>query len=439
MRPLTALLLTTLIAVPASADRYGSVATTPAADAQQGFTPLSSPAAPASGVTGGSDTRFGGSNLLSQPAGQTASQPTGGSSLSPPSPSRLQSLATPTTRQPTGRQPSTAVTPLSGNAGTNSTYGNQSGSNNLSSPLSRPTTQQPSTFSGSQDRFSKDRFSNSRTSNDRFSSATQSPSRLASQGGSSFGDDRASEVMEAMLTPPSDSQLTGTPITLSEVVAGAPTRDEQSHRVEAYWDLCGSVADYYLGLREAEELRRLQRTLPAVSSALREAAKDLQVRVGTSRKAAHASQQRLASQMGRVGEVLPGDMPYCGRYNTRFNEIFAGQQAAEARELHDLLPLRHEELVGAVDAITRSEQFVKAQSQNQTSNSNGSAMIRALELLALNRRAFVQIAKDYNRRITRYSEISRPGRIDSGRLVAMLIGTPGNTTNLSFRSPNGIR
>lgn len=415
MRPLFVLLVLVLTTA-AQADRYGSIGTTSSAEAQQGFTPLANPAA---STAGGSDTRFGGSSPLSQPTsqlstGQLSTGQLGSSSLTPPSPSRVQPLSTPSTygnRTSSPLSSSSATTPLSQSA------------------ASQPTGQltgQASTFSSrTPNRFNEDRFS----------TAGQSQPQRFSQA----SNDKPTALMLGMLKAPPNSQLTGTPITLAEVVSGAPTRDEQSHRIEAYWDLCASVADYYLGLHEAEELRKLQARMPSVSNALREAANELQIRVGTSRKAAHASQQQLASQMGRLGEVLPGDMPYCGRYNTRFEEIFAGQPAPEARELHELLPLRYAELAGAAEAVTRSEQFVQTQSQRQTASSNGSAMIRALELLALNRRAFVQIAKDYNRRITRYAEISRPGRIDNGRLVAMLIGSSSNSTNLSFRSPSGFR
>jgi hypothetical protein len=54
--------------------------------------------------------------------------------------------------------------------------------------------------------------------------------------------------------------------------------------------------------------------------------------------------------------------------------------------------------------------------------------MRALELLALRRRAFVQIARDYNRRIARYVELATPGEIGSDRLVGMLIMPSGTST-----------
>ena len=43
-----------------------------------------------------------------------------------------------------------------------------------------------------------------------------------------------------------------------DVVAGAAAAAEQTQRVDAYWDMCSSVADYYLGLREQDELRKLR-------------------------------------------------------------------------------------------------------------------------------------------------------------------------------------
>ncbi len=242
-------------------------------------------------------------------------------------------------------------------------------------------------------------------------------------------------IISAMLAAPANSELRGSPLTLAEVVAGAPSRGDQSRRIDAYWDLCASVADYYLGLREAEELRRLQRRLPSVSSALRQASRELSVRVGTSQKAAVASQERLASLMGRSTEGLPGDLPYCGEYDTKYAQIFPAGGPLEAQHLHELLPLRFAELRGAAQSVARAESWV--QSVAKQPSQTGAGMIRALELLALNRRAYVQIAKDYNRRITRYTELSRPGRIDSGRLVAMLIGRSGTRLTSSTASPSG--
>ena len=240
--------------------------------------------------------------------------------------------------------------------------------------------------------------------------------------------ENAQRIISQMLQPPRGSELRGTPVTIADVTRGAGSRGDQSHRVDAYWDLCASVADYYLGLLEADNLSRLQQRVPAMSQSLRVAEQSLRNRLDTSLKAATAGQRRLASMMGmRDSLPLPGDGPVCHRYVTEFDQIFGRRsttwgEVAEARLLHELLPLRHAELIRAAQAVERNEAFVQ-QVADRSRGSDGTAMVRALELLALNRRAFVQIAKDYNRRIARYAELATPGRVDTNLLVAMLVGS----------------
>ena len=66
---------------------------------------------------------------------------------------------------------------------------------------------------------------------------------------------KPSAMMRAMLVAPNGSQLSGQPVKLVDLMANARSRAEQSQRIEAYWDLCSSVADYYLGLRELQEVQ----------------------------------------------------------------------------------------------------------------------------------------------------------------------------------------
>jgi hypothetical protein len=252
-------------------------------------------------------------------------------------------------------------------------------------------------------------------------------------------------MMRAMLTPPRESRLMGGPTSLADVVASARTRGEQTQRVEAYWDLCSSLADYYLGLREQEELRRLRVSVPSLGPAGDAAEKELAVRVGTSQRAAVASQYRLASLVNESPMIpLPADIPHCGSYHPYYDQVFAGRQSAEAQELAALLPLRYAELKDAATAVTRAEEWLNAVAAAAGQNSDSTATLRALELLALRRRAFVQIARDYNRRIARYSELATPGPIDADRLIGMLIkrdsstatrpGSPASPTNRQSRN-----
>lgn len=235
---------------------------------------------------------------------------------------------------------------------------------------------------------------------------------------------KPSARMRAMLTAPRGSRLTGRPVRLEEALAGASNRDEQSLRIDAYWDLCSSVADYYLGVREQDELQQLRSSVASVGPVWQQAESELGVRIGTSQRAAVASQYRLASLMGvsdPAGLPLPADMPHCGDYYARYDQVFAGRPSAEAQQLSDLLPMRYEELTDASSAVTRAEEFLAAVSARRSGGGDGTGTLRALELLALRRRAFVQIARDYNQRIARYTELASPGPIDADRLIGMLI------------------
>jgi hypothetical protein len=235
-------------------------------------------------------------------------------------------------------------------------------------------------------------------------------------------------MIRDMLSPPRGSQLSGRPVPLMEVVSGAASRAEQAQRIEAYWDLCSSVADYYLSLREQAELQRLQSAATGGGAAWQQADAELRVRMDTSLRAARASQLRLAGWIGGgSGNMpLPADPPHCGSYHSRYQEIFAGRPSAEPEELARVLPLRYAELKDAAAAVARSEEFLNAVARNDTSGGTGT--LRALEFLALRRRAFVQLARDYNRRIARYAELASPGEIGAERLIGILIKTENSST-----------
>jgi hypothetical protein len=244
-------------------------------------------------------------------------------------------------------------------------------------------------------------------------------------------------MMKQMLSAPPGAQLSGTPTKLLDVINGVRGRHDQAHRIEAYWDLCSSVADYYLGMREYSELGKLRSMLPQAGPALQQAEAEFQVRLATSKLAAVASQRRLASMMGAGSATLPlpADMPHCGSYETHYDKIFAGRPAVEAQELAALLSSRYSELKDAATAVTRAQGWIGEAAQNDSGQ--GIETLRALELLALRRRAFVQIARDYNRRIARYTELSTPGDIGAERLVGMLIKVTVPPTAVRPTLPTG--
>jgi hypothetical protein len=242
--------------------------------------------------------------------------------------------------------------------------------------------------------------------------------------------------MQAMLAVPHNSQLRGEPVRLIDVISTGAGRNEQTQRVEAYWDLCSSVADYYLSVREQEELQSLNSSPLGQSAALQEVGKELVVRSATSFRAARATQYRLAAFIGRGPNnlPLPTDLPHCGSYTSKYSQIFAGRSSVEAQDLSELLSMRYAELNDAAVCIARDKEwFNDINARNQ--NTDAAGTLQALKLLALDRRAFVQIAKDYNRRIARYTELASPGPISPERLTGMLIKRAGSSTATRSAAP----
>jgi hypothetical protein len=235
--------------------------------------------------------------------------------------------------------------------------------------------------------------------------------------------------MQAMLTRPAASQLSGDSVRLVDVIATGRTRNEQTQRIEAYWDLCSSVADYYLSVREQGELNGLMNAAGQPSEALQQARNKMAIRSDTALRAARASQFRLAGFIGRGPSnlPLPGDLPHCGSYTSRYDQVFAGRSLPEAQGLAQLLPMRYAELDDAAASIASAEDWLKGVASHSAA-ADAAGNLKALELLALQRRAFVQIARDYNRRIARYSELATPGQISPERLTGMLIKRPASPT-----------
>lgn len=234
-------------------------------------------------------------------------------------------------------------------------------------------------------------------------------------------------ILERMLARPTESQLAGTPVSLASVVSSAASREDQGRRIDAYWALTSAVADYYLGLAELREMARLRQKVATYSTVLGEGQTKLNTRVDTSLKAARAAQHRLAQLTGGGAMPLPSDAPFTGPYATRLEAVFGGAVPEEARLIAQLLPLRLAELHDAADSVARAEAWIDRVARDQTAQSDGEGVMMALELLALNRRALVQIARDYNLQVNRYTQLAAPERVDTGRLVGMLIRTPGNS------------
>jgi hypothetical protein len=238
------------------------------------------------------------------------------------------------------------------------------------------------------------------------------------------GGPKPADVMRELLQPPSGGQLPGRPVTLGAAVGAAATRQAQTEQVQAYWNLSAAVAQYYLALQEAVELAALQQGVLAPSPAWATAGEQFDARVAATREAAVAAQERLHRLMGAApGSVLPlpADSPHCGRYNTRYDEIFAVRTDPAAQQLNELLPLLFRELTTEVRAAADAGEWLNFVSEHRDPATDGTGLLRAYELLSLRRRAFIEAARTYNGHIAAYAELAAPDEVAPERVVSMLI------------------
>lgn len=257
---------------------------------------------------------------------------------------------------------------------------------------------------------------------------------LANQG------PKPSQVMRALMQAPANDELDGTALTLSDAVRDARSRQDQTMRATAYWDLSAAVADYYLALVEQSELSILQEGLTAPGNHWQVHLQQAQTRVEATRRAAVAAQLKLHQLLGRPAAAplpLPGDIPHCGRYNAEYEEIFAKRPDAVARELSELMPLRYQQLRAQAQEIVEAEEWRNQARQRWTSASDDAQLLNAQDLVSLKRRTFIATARAYNQEIAAYTELAAPAQVAPDRLVAMMIRTSA-TTGAQFRSPGDV-
>lgn len=251
---------------------------------------------------------------------------------------------------------------------------------------------------------------------------------------------RPSELIRDWAKAPVRGQLSGMPTTLGEALRDAKSRSEQTDRTKAYWDLSARVTDYYLVLRDATELEALRRGIVAPSEAWDAKRRSLDTALQLARQSAKTAQLRLQQSLGRSPEAalpLPADLPHCGKYDARYDEIFAERKDQAAAQLKELLPLKYDEMRTQARLVAEAYTWLEQVSQRREPNSDGTGLLRAHELLSLQRRALVESVREYNQDIVAYTELAAPSQVGTDRLVAMLIRA--SAPSGAWIDPSGIR
>ena len=240
------------------------------------------------------------------------------------------------------------------------------------------------------------------------------------------------ELLRSLAKPVGRDKLSGMPLSLSEAVNNARSRAEQTRRVKLYWELSLAVTDFHLASLEELELMSLYNGLGQAGQAWVTAQQALAVRKQVTRSAVVVAQWRLQKALGRAGDArlpLPSDLPHCGAYKTKYEEIFQRRTSPEARQLGGLLALRHQQLGQLASDATAAREWLILVRQQLSPQNDSTQLLKAYEQLALQRQTFVATAYQYNANIARYTELAVPQKIGDVRLVAMLIQSAGSTGN----------
>ncbi|MCH2114757.1 MAG: hypothetical protein MK171_07610 [Pirellulales bacterium] len=224
----------------------------------------------------------------------------------------------------------------------------------------------------------------------------------------------------------SSFQLQGIPLTLSDALAGASSRSEQSKCVGLYWQLANSVLTYNLAEREDTELAMLQDGVLPAGRVWQDAGTKAKDTIQTDLQTVRVLQYRLQKKLRRSGKStlpLPSDLPHARAYETRYGDLFGDRQSGEAAELNRLLELEYSSLTELAGQVEASRGWLDRVRTGQSPQSDGADLLQAYQSFARSRRLFLQAVSDYNNNIARYTELATPERVDTQRLVAMLIKT----------------
>jgi hypothetical protein len=246
---------------------------------------------------------------------------------------------------------------------------------------------------------------------------------------------KPTKLMQELMKAPAGAPLAGTPITLGEAVRDSRSRQDQTQRAKAYWDLAAAVADYYLAVLEAQELDAYRAGVSAPNKQWDIRQADARTRIDAARFAAQAAQLQLHTLLGGDASLLPpvpADVPHCGRYNAEYDEIFAARPDLVAKKLADVLSLRHAELRSMTQAVEDAKASLEQEVTMRAATNDGAQLLNAQQLLSLQRRAFVARAREYNQEIATYTELAAPAEVPTDRLVAMMIRTSAPTDQLRW-------
>jgi hypothetical protein len=145
--------------------------------------------------------------------------------------------------------------------------------------------------------------------------------------------------------------------------------------------------------------------------------------------AAQHDLSEVTSSSSNDGLPLPSDLPLVGRYQTRFNELFANRPAPAAiGRINATLPLYLDLINARADSVDAGQHALNtAVDAYQSGQVRIERVLQQYVQLRDQRIAFLAVIRDYNNAIADYAlRVARPG-LSVQEVVSMLVVTSSNS------------
>ena len=226
-------------------------------------------------------------------------------------------------------------------------------------------------------------------------------------------------------------KLPGKRLKLHEFLA-QPINGSRKDAINQYWVTFTDMANHKLAVEQSQWLSSLSNPRqPSDQSVLKAAQQSAQNRVLHTEIQLAKSQSILSDYLpnlryknGKNMPVLPADIPWVGKLNTKLKEYQArGIVPARFNSIDEILPKARQLIVNRADAVTAA---TRAADQAKTAMGNGqspiSNVLEAARIKAKNQADFLSTVVGYNRAITDYVLSVRQDIYQPKRLASVLIG-----------------
>jgi hypothetical protein len=254
----------------------------------------------------------------------------------------------------------------------------------------------------------------------------------------------AGQVLESALRPPTQGELSGQPLPLTQLLSRIGAREGRKAAVLSYWRLCMAVAQYHFSVDEVLRLQRMpqptdaydQKQFAAVQSSA-------QARVTAHRLEAIRAQREVARFASEAAAALPlaADRPFVGAYQTHYQVLREhGAAPLQLALIDQTLPVQQQLITDLAVAVQSADELVEVAADRYQQQQLALAdVLGAFTSLREQRLGFLAAVESYNASIAEYALTVNLPASSGDRLVGMLIETtPGPEHSvLTDRSRSG--